>query len=168
MTNTTSRDDSRTPRSRPNGRDTTRQIDVDLSLEETGPVPQDIPPRDGMENMWVRVMDGNTPAARNVAMKERQGWLPVDPKTVSGSYSEHLLVQSDKFGGVIGTHDLVLMERPKEIGDRHRALIRRRIDEKTEAIKIGIKQDLAGTGMNYRDDSRAQTEVGRRAEVAPD
>jgi hypothetical protein len=168
-TQNTSRDDSRTSREQPQSRDKSRDrdIEINLSLDDIGPVPQDIEPRDGYENQWIRVMDGNAPAARNTMMAERQGWQPVDPATLPNSYA-HMLVQSEKFGGVIGTHDLVLFERLKKYGDAVRKMLKDRVREKTRAIQVGLRQELSGTGMNYLDDSQARLDVGRRAEVAPD
>jgi hypothetical protein len=169
QTKPTSRDASRTSREQPQARDTSRdrEVEINLSLDDTGPVPQDIEPRDGYENQWLRVMAGNVPDARNVMMMERQGWQPVDPSKISKSYA-HMLVQNEKLGNVIGTHDLVLFERPKKYGDAQRKMLKERVQEKTRAIQTGLRQELSGTGMNYLDDSQANLDVGRRAEVAPD
>jgi len=164
----TPRDASRTPRAQ-SARDKSKERDVkiNLSLDDTGPVPQDIQPRDGYENMWIRVMEGSEPAYLNMSVADRQGWTPVDPKTLDRSYA-YITAQNDRLGNVIGTHDLVLMERPIEYGDEVRQLLKNRVQEKVRATQGGVLNELSGTGMNLRDDSHASLDVGRRAEVAPD
>jgi len=166
----TSRDASRSPRAdSSDGRDKARDRDVEinLALDDDGPVPQDIEPREGYENHWIRIKNGSAPDARNMMDAERKGWQPVDPQMLGRSYS-HMLVQSAEFGGVIGTHDLVLMERPVKYGDAQRKMLKRRITDKLDAIQHGMKQDLEGSNMKYLDASKNETNVGRRPVVAPD
>lgn len=117
--------------------ETREAMDYDaLLLDDSGPLPN-IPARPGYAQRWVRVALKNDADARNVSLMSRRGWTPRQADTVEKSY-QYMLTQHQGLGGTIGTHDLVLMERPIEIQKRAEQIER----EKVRNLEIAIKRNL--------------------------
>lgn len=66
-------------------------------------------PRPGYEQRWIRHVVGNDRDSINVARAERRGWTSA----------------RDAKGKIIRVMDTVLYERPKDLGDKHRAYIKK-------------------------------------------
>jgi hypothetical protein len=73
------------------------------------------PRRPGMEQRWIRIRLGEKDDPRNFQKKFREGWKPVLLKNVPVDF-EPPTMAFGRFGDVIAVSDLVLCERPEEIG----------------------------------------------------
>lgn len=133
-------------------------------LDEFGPLPN-IPARPGYAQRWVRVAIGNEADARNISTRYRRGWRPRTSDSVDKSL-HHMLVNREGFGNVIGTHDVILMERPLEIQKKIEAHQRKQVRDLEQAVKHNLfreHKDLGGnqTGFNQpRDESEARVVKG--------
>lgn len=72
-------------------------------------------PRPGMENRWIRVRLGEKDDPRNFEKKFREGWKPVSLDSVPSDLMPPTM-NYGRFGAVVAVSDLVLCERPVEIG----------------------------------------------------
>jgi len=143
-----------------------------ISFEDEGPLP-DIPARAGYAQRWVRVKKGRDEDARNIYNSTRKGWLPRAVETVSKAL-QGLTVQREGFGGVIGSHDMVLMERHEGIDKAsadHKKQARRNLTTAVKENLFSEHRSLGGsnTGLGSPGfEDRAQVERGRRVSVADD
>jgi len=112
--------------------------------EDQGPLPE-IPARDGYAQRWVRVAIGNQPDLRNISTAERRGWKPRPIDTVHKSL-RFMKADLSEFGGVIGTHSCVLMERPKAINDKVAMYERKKVKDLNVAVKNMIGRDYQNMG----------------------
>lgn len=99
-------------RARQAAREETRTREVTWAPADTLYAP---PPRAGMEQRWIRVAIGETDDPRNFHRKFREGWQPVKLSDVSEEYMPPSM-NYGRFGTVVAVSDLVLCERPIEIG----------------------------------------------------
>ena len=142
-----------------------------ILLEDVGPLP-DIKPRPGYVQRWVSVGGSTGLNRRNIVRKAQGGWTPRDPSTVSKAM-QMMTVQHESLGGVIGTHDMVLMERPEEIQRKARAINHQKIRSLTTSANQNLFREherlrTEGPGfMPLPMESTAKVEVGR-IPVAPD
>lgn len=133
--------------------------------EDGGPLPN-IPPRPGMDQRWIAA----TP--KRLMRASRNGYAPRSPDTVA-KYLQMMTVQREGMGGVIGTHDMVLMERPEEVSARKRQSVRRRTSELEYAVSNSLFREherlrQEGEGFVPRR-MEVHTEVERgRMQIAPD
>jgi hypothetical protein len=114
--------------------------DSELLLDDVGPLP-DIAPRPGYAQRWIGT------SAKRLMTASRRGWLPRDPSTVSKSM-QMMTIQHEGLGGVIGTHDLVLMERPEEIQRRVEHINR----QKVRNLEIAVSQSLGREHERLREE----------------
>jgi len=145
--------------------DNIHEIDFDpLAFEDTGPLPQ-IPARQGYVQRWVRMAFGNSADARNLSTRTRRGWQPRPADTVDKAY-QYMTVNNESMGGIIGTHDLVLMERPMAIHRKAEQIER----DKRRNLEMAVKSNLfrehnniGGSGSGFtapKDESTAHVERG--------
>lgn len=145
-------------------------VDDSILLEDSDVLPK-IPPRQGYAQRWVRVARGAEADARNLSLRARRGWLPRAAETVSKDL-QYMTLQRQGMGGVIGTHDLVLMERPIEIQRRAEALERNKRRELERAVKTNLfneHNNLGGASSGFSapsvvHDSRVERGTPRVAE----
>ena len=114
--------------------------DDDLLLDDIGPLPE-IPPRAGFQQRWF-----STDRRRQLTAA-RRGWLPRSPSTVAKHF-QNMTVQHEGMGGVIATHDLVLMERREEIHSRVVAHNR----QKVRNLEIAVSQTLGREHQSLKDE----------------
>ena len=84
------------------------------------------PSRPGMEQRWIRIRLGEKDDPRNFQKKFREGWKPVKISNVP----EDLEPPTSKFGAfgeVVAVSDLVLCERPIEIGINRKRFFAKRL-----------------------------------------
>lgn len=135
----------------------------EILFEESGPLPQ-IPPRAGYSQRWVRVATKEGDDARNIARMSQRGWRPRNPETVPASL-QMFAVKREGLGGVIGTHDCILMERHQDISAKeadHNRGMRRDLER---AVKGNIFNETNG---NVTHESKSSIERGRPVTVADD
>ena len=153
-------------------RDATTIHDDAISFEDSGPLP-DIQARPGFTQRWIRIKKGADDDSRNMYNATRKGWAPRAADTVSKSL-QFLVVQRAGLGGVIGTHDMVLMERHEEIqkqAARHNKDARRSLEKAVKNNLFSEHKSLGGsnTGFSAPDmESSSSVERGRRATIADD
>ena len=131
-------------------RDATADFDESFLFEDPGVLPK-IEARPGMAQYWARVRHGNEVDTRNMLKMKQRGWLPRTADSVPKAY-QSLTTQDESFGGVIGTHDLVLMERPIALQKRVNAHHRKVTDEREQAVKRNIFRDhknMGGSGTGF-------------------
>jgi hypothetical protein len=105
-----------------------------------------IPAREGYDQRWVRTKTRNEDDQSNVFKKINQGWRPRQADTVpKGQYIPQI-----EFNGsnVIGIHGNILMERPKAIGDKQRAFIRKQSEAQMRSVQENMfKVHTPGSGL---------------------
>lgn len=145
-------------------------VDV-ANLDEPG-LPA-IPCREGMDQRWVRALIGGETDVKNLSAKERRGWRARPGDSLAHGFS-NLRLSEGSFAGCIGVHDMVLMERPVEIGDKVREIERKKVNELDNAVKAMQFRETEG---NARDDGyfrhespdlRSKVETGSREVSIPD
>ncbi len=143
-----------------------------VAAEEEGPLP-DIPAREGFVQRWVRVSVKDKDDARNLSIRARKGWLPRQTNTVDQGY-QYMLSNHQGLGGIIGTHDLVLMERPVEIHRKFEELERKKRENLELAVKSNLFREhksLGGTDTGFNapvDESKARVIRGGPPRIAED
>lgn len=108
-----------------------RERQVEWSPANTLDAP---PPRPGMDQRWIRfqLADKNDP--RNWSRKMREGWAVRKLDTVSDEYSPPT-VSAGQLGEVIGVGDLILCERPVEMGRSRKRYFRRKYERQMAAAE---------------------------------
>jgi hypothetical protein len=134
-----------------------------ILFEEAGPLPQ-IKARPGFAQRWVRVATKEGADGQNIARMAQRGWKPRPADTVPKAL-QFYTVQKEGLGGVVGTHDCVLMERREEVEARSAAMNKERRRELERAVKGNLFSETKGA-VNH--DSRSQVERGKRVHVADD
>lgn len=85
------------------------------------------PARGGMEQRWIRIRLGEKDDQRNFQKKFREGWKPVKLSDTTQEL-EPPTISFGRFGDVIAVSDLVLCERPMEIGLSRKRYFRKRLE----------------------------------------
>lgn len=85
------------------------------------------PPKAGYEQRWIRIRLGEKDDPRNFGKKFREGWKPVKLEDVQDDI-EPPTEQFGRFGSVVAVSDLVLCERPVEIGVARKKYFRKRLE----------------------------------------
>lgn len=102
-------------------------------------------PRPGMEQRWIRTSARNGEVdAMNADKARRYGWTPRKAETVPGYVPP--TIQHGQFSGFIGVGEMVLMERPKVVGEKHRAYLR----EQTANRELAIQRELQQAGPEMK------------------
>lgn len=145
---------------------------VDIATLDAPGLPN-VPAREGMEQRWVRVKAGGEMDVKNLVAKEQRGWRPRSAQTASKAYQNLRIAEGD-FAGNIGFHDVVLFERPIEIGEKVRLIEKQKVDDKELAIRSmqfreteGYERD-AGLVRYEKPELRSRVEVGTRVVDVPD
>lgn len=131
------------------------------------------PPRDGMEQRWVRCRIGGTEDVQNVLKRQQQGWTPRPADTLPPGFAG-MGQKFDKLpdlGNIIGNQDCVLMERPEELGRKVKAYYARQTGRLRESIADFVGDRLPrqhGTSGGTVDELDLQVTTGRRPQIAPD
>lgn len=84
------------------------------------------PCRPGFEQRWIRIRLGEKDDPRNFQKKFREGWKPVRLTDVTAEF-EPPTSEFGRFGEVIAVSDLVLCERPVEIGIQRKRYFAKRL-----------------------------------------
>ncbi len=124
----------------------------------------------GMEQYWCRIIDGkNQPDSTNISKKYRQGWRVVTEEELGNMFKMYPSVAFDG-GMVTGDRTMVLMRRPKKLGDRQRAQNRKEIDAMMDSVKRNVwNVHQPGSGMGQPNIEMHTTQTfGRRVKAAPD
>lgn len=134
-----------------------------ILFEESGPLPN-IPPRPGYAQRWVRVATKEGADPQNIARMSQRGWTPRPADTVPKAIQVYT-VQKEGMGGVIGTHDCILMERHEDMNRRASEANKQRRRELERAVKGNLTAETRG---HVKHDSRSEIERGRPVRVADD
>lgn len=125
------------------------------------------PPRAGYVQRWIRVGMWDKPDTKNQSRKLRQGWRPRPADTVPAEFYAPT-VDKGQFAGAIIIEGMLLCEMPVELYERHRDVVRDKIDRMEE----GIDRDLLRTqhpGVPISRHRKTRVTTGRRRPiVAPD
>jgi hypothetical protein len=92
------------------------------------------PPRPGMEQRWVRFQLGDKNDPRNWSRKMRERWAPRKLDTVPEQFMPPTLTHG-QLGDVIGVGDLILCERPAQIGASRRKYFRQKQSRQVAAAQ---------------------------------
>lgn len=153
-------------------RDAVGVHDEPISFEAQGPLPA-IGARAGFTQRWIRARKGNEPDAQNLFAATRRGWTPRSPDTVPKSL-QFLTVQREGIGGCVGTHDMVLMERPNELNAREAAVKRDDRRAREHAVKNNLFSEFKSMGGNSTGftapdvQNQARIERGRAPSIQDD
>lgn len=125
------------------------------------------PARAGMEQRWVRFQLGDKNDPRNWSRKVRERWSPRRLETVPETFMPPTLSHG-QLGEVIGVGDLILCERPAEIGKARKKYFRDKTQRQMSAAERRHASKAERDGhpirvISKRDLSRG---VGRRRRVA--
>lgn len=122
-------------------------------------------PRPGFVQRWIRTTDvEGKPDPLNVQQALVEKWRPRSADTVDPGFNA-ATAQDATFGTVIAVMGMVLMERPQEVEDYYRNVIKAETDRRTKAIyenQIDAK-DRRYAGTSY--EQERVTSIGGR--VAP-
>lgn len=131
----------------------------------------DVEPRNGFEQRWIRSTIGGEPDPLRLATAAQQGWRRRDPGTLPkklGPLADYV----EGIGGVIGVSGMILMERPKKLGE----VYKRKKEERNEAHRRSVDENLfkvhdanSGFGPPRRVEDRTRVSRGKRpAPIADD
>jgi len=140
-----------------------------ILFEESGPLPN-IPARAGYDQRWVRVATKEGDDARNIARAAQRGWKPRPVESVPKAY-QWLTSKREGIGGVIGTHDNILMERHEGISEKVNAINKKRRRDLESAVKNNIFRENVGgshAGISHNTETSATVERGRPVRIADD
>lgn len=107
-------------------------------------------PLPGMEQQWVAVSrrNGETDAL-SVSEARTRGWIPRPPETVDRNLAPPS-IQHTSLGSVIAVNEMVLMHRPKAIGDKFRAVEAEENRLKKASLKTKLMQNqVDGHPLSY-------------------
>ena len=125
--------------------------------------------RVGFAQRWVRTMLGGKDDQGNLIRKLNQGWRPRQADTVPKGYAAPT-TKHGEYGNVVGTHDMLLMERPSEMNQKYVD----RIKEDTRNLERSVKRTLGqvhqpGSGLTSPSiEENRQISTGRPVTVADD
>ena len=161
---------SRTQAQRPTA-DSIRES-VPISFEEEGNLPT-VEPRTGYAQKWIRVNVRGDDDRKNIYNAMRKGWSPRPSDTVPVTLR---WLSSDRgdLGNVIGTHDMVLMERPVEVNDQERQIKARARSDQIRAVKQNLfneHRDLGGSQTGFTApvmESTKRVETGSPVKIQED
>ena len=145
------------------GVDQIPQVGADTPWREQGPLESNTPPvRPGFDQMWVRIhtVDGK-PDARNVAKKLRAGWKPRVAQPEDGQ--SFAVVADPTWGNLYGSGSCILFERPKELSDAARNVMRMRTSRQTMAADGEGTKDFDPMYASLSSKTKTQTKIGRDA-----
>jgi hypothetical protein len=92
------------------------------------------PPRDGMEQRWVRCRTLGQEDHQNVLKRQQQGWTARESDSLPPGFS-FLARRFGDMGSVIQNQDSILMERPISVGDRMRQYVARQTGRLSDSIR---------------------------------
>lgn len=125
------------------------------------------PSRPGYTQRWVRVAIQSVDDVSNLAKAYQQGWRPRTKDTID-ELQKVPTIKHGEYAGVVGVHGMILMERPNELDEKHRAFIKRRTDHQARAI-TGELEAMEHKDMPLSIEMRAKVQRGgRRPRIAPD
>lgn len=119
------------------------------------------PPRQGMEQRWIRFQNGDKLDPRNWSRKTREGWAPRKVDTVPEGFAPPTMKHGSS-GEVIGVEDLILCERRLETGrSRARYFAAKTVRQQAAVRRQHVdKVQRDGHGIDVQE-KRAQPTVGR-------
>lgn len=89
-------------------------------------------PRPGMEQRWVRFQIGTEEDAKNMTRKMRNYWAPRTIDSIPEGFFPPT-VRHAQLGSVIGVGDLILCERPREVGISRKKHFAGKLKRQTQA-----------------------------------
>lgn len=129
------------------------------------------PPRAGMEDRWIRFRIGNDDDQKNFSQKRRSGWVPRTLDTVAEGYFPPTMKHA-QLGEIIVVGDLILCERPIEIGVARRRYFKGKLDRQTQAGQRHVRQAQRADHPIEVENTRGRPTIGmgrkRRASVQSD
>jgi hypothetical protein len=129
------------------------------------------PPLPGNEARWIRFRVGNDDDQKNFSQKRRSGWVPRTLDTVQEGYYPPTMKHA-QLGEIIAVGDLILCERPMEIGIARRRYYKAKLDRQTQAGQRHIRQAERSDHPIDVEHTRGRPTVGmarkRRAPVQGD
>lgn len=164
-----------TPKSREQAQRPTEESireSIPVSFEEQGNLPN-VKPREGYVQRWIRVEVRGDDDRKNIYNAMRKGWTP-RPADSAPVTLRWLTTQREGLGNVIGTHDMVLMERPIEINDQEAALKKAQRREQIRAVKQNLFNEHANLGGSRTGlsapimESSARVEQGQPVKIQND
>jgi len=127
----------------------------------------DAPPaRAGMEQRWIRFQLGDKNDPRNWSRKVRERWAPRRLETVPENFMPPTLSHG-QLGEVIGVGDLILCERPADIGLSRKKFFRAKTQRQLAAAerRHADKAQRDGNPIRVRSKHETSRGVGRRRRV---
>lgn len=122
------------------------------------------PPREGMEQRWMRVRAAGVEDVQNVLRRRQAGWTPRPAETIPDSY-KFMIVRHGDMGNILATQDAVLVERPLNMGARFREYNTRQASRLSESIRQFVGDNMPrrrGTTGGKVEELNITAEVGKR------
>lgn len=126
--------------------------------------------RPGFVQRWVRTKLEGHDDPGNLVRRLNQGWRPRSADTIPKGFFAPTISHGE-YGNVIGTHDMLLMERPEDLHQKYTD----KVKEDTKNLERAVKANLGQThNPNQQGFTRPQMETqtsvtkGRPAPVADD
>lgn len=161
---------SRTQQQRPTGESIHEEIPI--SFEEEGNLPK-VPAKEGVVYRWIRVEIRSEDDRRNVYNAMRKGWTPVPADSLPPSL-QWLATNREGLGNVVGTHDMVLMERAENIDAQENKLKQQKRKSHMASVKenmFNAHRDIGGRDSGFTEpvlESASSVEKGSPVRIQQD
>lgn len=125
--------------------------------------------RPGFVQRWVRTKLGGNDDQGNLIRKLNQGWRPRQAGSIPKGYAAPTTSYGD-YGNVVGTHDMLLMERPVEIHQKYADSVKESTRNQERAVKANLNQvHKPGDGVTSPElNVQRHVSTGRPVTVAED
>ena len=116
----------------------------DEDSQWTNPMMTAAPPaRPGYEQRWVRLSVMGVDDVSNVVRKQNEKWSPRRADSVPMGYFV-ATIPHERYGNIIHNGDMMLMERPIEIGNKQRAFYKKMTRHLTQSVEGYLAQAAPG------------------------
>lgn len=126
-------------------------------------------PRPGYAQRWVRTKLNGNDDQRNLIKKLNQYWRPRAADTVpKGMFAP--TINHGEYGNVVGTHDMLLMERPLRVHQAQAASVKEDTRNLEQVVRRNLGKTYEGEAGFRRPEMSVSSRVskGRPVEVADD
>lgn len=101
------------------------------------------PPRAGYEQRWIRCEFRDGHDHLNLQKQYRQGWQPRDPATIPEHDRMYPVMKHSSGADCIYVGGMMLCERPIQIGNRARAMVRATVQRYKAAVSEALQSENA-------------------------
>jgi len=131
-----------------------------------------VKPRDGYVQRWVRTQLDGKQDDGNIYKRKQEGWQPRKADTLKeGEFlptTELTKKGNNHKEVVIGTHNMILMERPQAIHNEYRELVKEDVRLQQQAIDNDVNKFRGEETGQRMSGLTSEVHGGRTPNIAPD